>query len=927
MMTDKDSSAADTDNRPPMLEENDYESWRICIERYIKGKPHGKLIWKSIQNGPTPHPQTTDPAPEGGAVPSPRNKRDEEFTEEDNRNELADIQAINILSQGLPRRSGQTLERRKEALFDEFERFRANGNELIQDYFVRFHKLVNDMKVTQLDIPTHQLNTKFANNLPSYWGKYVTHAKNNMNMSIVTYVELFTHLRTYEEHALKSLKKKKQSSTVVDPLTYLAKTTPTHSTTSPVTVPTPQLSGDSHNDAMLATMNQIANLLSGLQKQFLPTNNQLRTSSNPKTHATVHDGQIVNVDAEAFLADVECTAPYDQPLALMTTNLFEANHEDAYDSDVDEGPHASAAFMANLSSTGGKNALSSSHINEVQISDDLFFIDVSYPLAQEMQQEEHLNSEVDSVLDDNMITYDEYQNDSRVEAVPTVVSADEADKQSMIAVLQRMHTKIAGYVRVNDEHKLVNETLTAKLERCKIKMQALECNKVKHDLDMAIVERNKQNAKLEEENVMLKSTLKSKVVSIENLQQESKQVLSKKKTLEDKYLEEIFVITNANKVATNFVPQMELSQEQVYWIPAVEIASQYSTPAKPERTAPPPSILSSHRLWHHTKECFDEQITPFFNNIKQLFQTFDTNIFQEVKEFERILDELDAEYERILFEKKNMQIEKKNLLITNECLIANSIANDICFIALAYDLVVPPSSDSSHCMLEELRTTYDREHSKLKEQLQRRNDPIRNLQAQNDIMSLLNVGSTDDSCNKQALEIELTQLKDTVTSLKIQNDVYKIAAQKAEIATLNAKTVGNKTSGTTKPANPKVIASGMYAISPKYIVPQRRTNRETVIPLPTKKQVTFQETHKPSPRFTKKPVAPLLKKPNVNVPLSTGIKSTTEASKPASKSNAWIYRKLPAKSAKGEKVEEHIRNLNKNNRVDSHVKRFVYVKT
>nr|GEY14947.1 hypothetical protein [Tanacetum cinerariifolium] len=57
-----------------------------------------------------------------------------------------------------------------------------------------------------------------------------------------------------------------------------------------------------------------------------------------------------------------------------------------------------------------------------------------------------------------------------------------------------------------------------------------------------------------------------------------------------------------------------------------------------------------------------------------------------------------------------------------------------------------------------------------------------------------------------------------------------------------------------------------------------------------------------------------------------GIKSTTRASKPASKSNAWIYRKLLAKSAKGEKVEEHIRNLNKNNRVDSYVKRFVSVK-
>nr|GEV83515.1 integrase, catalytic region, zinc finger, CCHC-type, peptidase aspartic, catalytic [Tanacetum cinerariifolium] len=718
-------------------------------------------------------------------------------------------------------------------------------------------------------------------------GKYVTHAKNNMNMSTVMYVEIFTHLRTYEEHALKSLKKKEQSSAIVDPLAYLAKTTPTHSTTSPVIVPTPQSSGDSYNDAMLATMNQIANLLSGLQKQRASGN-----TGNKGIHTTGLDAK-----AEVFLADVECTALYDQPLALTTTNLFKANHEDAYDSDVDEGPHASVAFMANLSSTGGTNDSRSSHINEVQISDDSFFSDVSYLLAHEMQQEEHLNFKVDSVLDDNMITYDEYQNDSEVEAVSTVVSADEVDKQSRIAVLQRMHTKIIGYVRVNDEYKLVNATLTTELERCKIEMQALERNKVKHDLDMAIVKRNKQNAELEEENVMLKSTLKSKVVSIENLQQESKHVLSEKKTLKDKYLEEIVVLTNANKVATN--------------------------------------VLKGFQMPTHT--------IPMLSK-RPNFASHD-------------LHKTGLEYERILLEKKNMQIEKKNLLITNECLIANSIANDICSIALAYDLVVPPSSDSSHCMLKELRTTCNTEHSrvleldaeilkkqqvindaekrcdfiqnehvklqlkfqkykecdtsnftasnaileinKLKEQFQVRDDSIRNLHAQNDIMSMLNVRSTDDSCNKQALETELTQLKDTVTSLKIQKDGYKvtntnlnmcyeelskanthlrttslekIAAQKAKIATLNAKTVGNKTSGTTKPANPK-------------------------------KQVTFQETLKPSPRFTKKPVAPLLKKPNVNVPLSTGIKSATGASKPASKSNAWIYRKLPAKSTKGEKVE------------------------
>ncbi|GJW52962.1 hypothetical protein Tco_0097047 [Tanacetum coccineum] len=62
---DKESSEAGTNNRPPMLEESDFESWKIRIERYIRGKPLGKLIWKSIKNGPTPHPTITVTTGEG----------------------------------------------------------------------------------------------------------------------------------------------------------------------------------------------------------------------------------------------------------------------------------------------------------------------------------------------------------------------------------------------------------------------------------------------------------------------------------------------------------------------------------------------------------------------------------------------------------------------------------------------------------------------------------------------------------------------------------------------------------------------------------------------------------------------------------------------------------------------------------------------
>ncbi|GKC30320.1 hypothetical protein Tco_1037614 [Tanacetum coccineum] len=180
MSTDKESSAAGTDNCPPMLVESDYESWRI------QGQCEA-------------------------AVQVTRDKRDEEFTEIENNKELADIQATNILR-----------------------------NESIHDYFVRFHKLINDMKITQLDIPTHQMNTKFVNNLPPYWAKYVTNVKNNKDISATTYVELYTYLKSYEPHAMKTLKKQEQSTSIVNPLAYLAQTTHYHTLTQTTTPPPPQ---------------------------------------------------------------------------------------------------------------------------------------------------------------------------------------------------------------------------------------------------------------------------------------------------------------------------------------------------------------------------------------------------------------------------------------------------------------------------------------------------------------------------------------------------------------------------------------------------------------------------------------------------------------------------------------------------------------
>ncbi|GKB37056.1 zinc finger BED domain-containing protein RICESLEEPER 2-like protein [Tanacetum coccineum] len=184
--------------------------------------------------------------------------------------------------------------------------------------------------------------------------------------------------------------------------------------------------------------------------------NQLRTSSNSRTHATVHDGHIVtepiqrkapgnvgntgtrgkkvicyNCRGEGHVAR-QCKEPkrkmdsqYFKDKALLMEakekgDVLDAEAEafladDAYDSDVDEGPNAAIAFMANLSSTSAAN----SQVNEVHSNDNQIFDNVDYQLNQEMHQGEHLDSDAETEIDDNTIPYHQYLLDTEAQNVPT----------------------------------------------------------------------------------------------------------------------------------------------------------------------------------------------------------------------------------------------------------------------------------------------------------------------------------------------------------------------------------------------------------------------------------------------------------------------------------------------------------------------------
>ncbi|GJS34616.1 hypothetical protein Tco_0532998 [Tanacetum coccineum] len=163
------------------------------IPQFAHGKDNGLQILQSIDQGPFELGTTRDALgtnPEGGVLLGPERPHTyEDLSDTEKKRYDADVRATNIVLQGLPKDiyklinhnieakaiwdnvkmllagSELTKEDRESQLYDEFERFKMLPGENINEYYVRFHKLVNDMRNIKMSMPNIQLNSKFVNNM------------------------------------------------------------------------------------------------------------------------------------------------------------------------------------------------------------------------------------------------------------------------------------------------------------------------------------------------------------------------------------------------------------------------------------------------------------------------------------------------------------------------------------------------------------------------------------------------------------------------------------------------------------------------------------------------------------------------------------------------------------------------------------------
>nr|GFB55262.1 hypothetical protein [Tanacetum cinerariifolium] len=106
-------------------------------------------------------------------------------------------------------------------------------------------------------------------------------------------------------------------------------------------------------DDPIDVINHMMSFLTAVVTSRYPaTNNQLRTSSNPRQQATINNGREEELE---FLADPGTTESSCNQTVVTNNAAYQADDLDAYDSDCDELNSAKIALMANLSHYGSDN--------------------------------------------------------------------------------------------------------------------------------------------------------------------------------------------------------------------------------------------------------------------------------------------------------------------------------------------------------------------------------------------------------------------------------------------------------------------------------------------------------------------------------------------------------------------------------------------
>nr|GEU61046.1 hypothetical protein [Tanacetum cinerariifolium] len=323
-------SLAGSENRPPMLNKENYVPWSSRLLLYAKSRRNGKLIHNSIINGPYVRRMISEPGDTNREVPMNETfhvQTYDELTKKELKQIEADDQAIQTILLGLPEdiytavdscetaqeiwlRVQQMIKgsdigiQEKSKLFNEWERFTSNDGESIESYYHRFLKLMNDLKRNKHFPEKIASNLKFLNNLQPEWSRHVTIVHQTKDLHTADYTQLYDFLK-YNQKEVDELKAERLAKTQ-DPLAHMANSNNPYTFLAPHQdqpsfnqnyMQQPMPNSEDITDPITAMNMALALMAKTFKLNYsTPTNNNQRISSNPRNRQITQPGMNVKTD-------------------------------------------------------------------------------------------------------------------------------------------------------------------------------------------------------------------------------------------------------------------------------------------------------------------------------------------------------------------------------------------------------------------------------------------------------------------------------------------------------------------------------------------------------------------------------------------------------------------------------------------------------
>nr|GEU45242.1 hypothetical protein [Tanacetum cinerariifolium] len=440
--------------------------------------------------------------------------------------------------------------------------------------------------------------------------------------------------------------------------------------------------------------------------------------SRPKKYSELLATEAIQADCDEleFLADPGIAETQSTQYVVTNNTAYQADDLDTYDSDCDEINFAKIALMANLSHYGSDN-LAEVH-NQDYVTNNVIHHDVQATSTSE--QSNILNqSETEITSDSNIISYSKYMNESQYTTVQNSSSPAQQD-DLILSMIEQLKTHVVNCTKINQDNKNVNEILTAELKRYKnqkeesrnidrelaLEKQVKELNNIvfkknqsaqtvhmltkpqffyDHSTRQALGFQNpcylKKAQQLEsklydgsviqktdaivirdsEETLMLKDASSSKM-----LQKQKDPMMSEKKVN--------MKPNSGNSKETNLstsITIVEVPKE----IPKVSMVNSSMKKLKfhlasfdmvlKERTT---ATIITEGTWgfEHIKACFRDEIIPFVKALKELFNSFDQFLIDELTEVQNVFNQIEHAVEQHCVEKNKFQDKMKDILKENE---------------------------------------------------------------------------------------------------------------------------------------------------------------------------------------------------------------------------------------------------------------------